>query len=199
MYGNARACTDHVAAAAGANRTTDRHSTTTVRAATSSEPRSRTFQPACRNAAASANASASGGTREHALGGSDERVAECKAELVPVLDLCRSLRPQRIGILRRILRVVDPPEDLGVRHLGMELHGPARLADAICLVAPLVPCQLDPARRDVVRVVVPLERLEPLRQPLEQGIVGAPFDVLPADLGTSGEGPAPRAECTRDQ
>src|SRR4051795_4853632 len=106
MYGNARACTDHVAAATGANSTTDRHSTTTVRAATSAEPRSSTFQPACRNAAASAKASASGGTREHALGGSDERVAECKAELVPVLDLCRGLRAQRVGILRRILRVV---------------------------------------------------------------------------------------------
>src|SRR4051812_46673979 len=146
MYGNARACTDHVAAATGANSTTDRHSTTTVRAATSSEPRSRTFQPACRNAAASANASASGGTREHALGGRHERVAEREAELVPVRDLCRRLCPQRVGVLRRILRVVDPAEHLGVRHLGVELDGPARLADAICLVAPRVPRQLDRAR-----------------------------------------------------
>src|SRR5437763_16239881 len=120
MYGNARACTDHVAAATGANRTTDRHSTTTVRAATSSEPRSSTFQPACRNAAARARSKASSGTREHALGGSDERIAQREAELVPALDLLRSLRPQRVGILRRIVRIVDPAEHLGMRHLGVE-------------------------------------------------------------------------------
>src|SRR4051812_38861078 len=110
MYGIAAASTRHVAAAAGAKRTTDQHSTATVRDATSSEPRSSTFHAACRNAAASARTNASAGTGE-------ERVGECDPELVPAPDLRRRLGAQRRRIVGRVVGVVDPAEHLRVGDL----------------------------------------------------------------------------------
>src|SRR4051812_25661935 len=98
MYGSAAARTSHVTAAGIAKSRTESASTAVVRAATSSEPRSRTFQAACRNAAASASASASGGTRERALRRVHEGAAEPAAERVPVLDLRRGLRLQPLGV-----------------------------------------------------------------------------------------------------
>src|ERR1022692_5353847 len=110
MYGIADACTDHVAAATGANNSTANPMPVAVRAPTSSEPCRRTFQPACNTAAASARASASSGTRwcplrragEHALGCDEEAVAERAAELVPAADPRGSLRAQPLRIRRRI-------------------------------------------------------------------------------------------------
>src|SRR4051812_25159850 len=131
MYGSAAASTDHVAAATGAKSTTERQRTATVRAATSSDPRSRTFQAACRNAAASASARASSGTRERALRGAQERVAERDAELVPVLDSGGDLRAQlgRVAAGGRITRIAEPALELRRCHFGMELHGPACVAE----------------------------------------------------------------------
>src|SRR3954454_9823211 len=151
MYGNAAASTDHVAAATGAKRTTERQRTATVRAATSSDPRNRTFHAACRNAAASASASASSGTRERALRGAEERVAERDAELVPARDAGGDLRAQlvRIAADRRIRRVAEPALELLRRHLGMELHGPARVPEPEALRAARTAVCLDSTVRNV--------------------------------------------------
>src|SRR5690242_18014267 len=249
MYGIAAACTRHVAAAAGAKRTTESTSTATVRAATSAEPRRSTFQPAWRNAAASANASASagtvahrlvrpagckpahrrvlsrgrsvhygrsmrpsaawfsrgrpgrdarpcplGGTRERALGGGEERVAEREAELVPAGDLARGLVAQGSGVGSRVIRVVEPAEHLRVRDLRVELHGPARLAEPEGLVAAVVARELDCARREGVGVVVPLERVERRRQRAEHRIDASGAgqrDLVPADFRLPVEPAAP--------
>src|SRR4051812_50176020 len=126
MYGSAAGCTDHVAAATGANSTTERQSTATVRAATSSEPRNSTFQAACRNAAARASASASSGTRECPLGGAQKRVAERDAELVPTRDPGGDLPAQlvRIAADRRVLPLPRPPLQLPRAHPPGGLHPP---------------------------------------------------------------------------
>src|SRR3954453_11945668 len=53
----------------------------------------------------------------------------------------------------------------------MELHAPGAVAEPERLRAQLVARELDGAGGEVVRVVVPLERVEARRQPAEEGIV----------------------------
>src|SRR3954447_6827203 len=201
MYGNAAASTDHVAAATGAKSTTERQRTATVRAATSSDPRSRTFHAACRNAAARANASASSGTRERALRRAQERVAERDAELVPALDPGGNLRAQLGGVAadRWIVGIPEPALELPCGHLRMELHRPARVSEPERLRAALAAVRLDRAAGHAVRVVVPLERLDPLREGVEHRVCGDALDLDEADLRATCERTDPRPRRAGEQ
>src|SRR5262249_24001266 len=126
--------TDHVAAATGAKRTTESASTTAVRVSTFSEPRRKTFQPACRNAAATASASASSGT-----GRVEERVTELPAELVPLADA--------LTWLERRFFLLYPAIELRLGDLGMELDSPARVAQAKALQTGCIFAECDSALR----------------------------------------------------
>src|SRR5437763_13728007 len=128
MYGHAAECTFHVAAATGANSTTERPSAAAVAPSPSRAPRRSTFQPAGSTAAASASPNASSGTREHALGGGEKRPAERSPELVPAGDLPLGLGAEPCRVGRPVGRVLDPTSELRRGHLGVALHAPARVA-----------------------------------------------------------------------
>src|SRR5689334_175232 len=64
------------------------------------------------------------------LGCHEERLAERAAEVVPGVDLLRRLGPEPLGVGRGVLRVDDPVRELLRGHLGVELHTPARVAEA---------------------------------------------------------------------
>src|SRR4051794_24471673 len=106
----------------------ERPRTTAVRASTSSDPRRRTFQPACRTAAARARANASGGTRGEPLGRGEERATEPAPEVVPATDPRACLGAHLLRIRRGIALVGDPAAELRVRHLGVGLHTPTAVA-----------------------------------------------------------------------
>ena len=70
----------------------------------------------------------------------------------------------------------------------MELHAPARVAEAERLCARLAARKLDRARREPIGVVVPLQRLERAGQRAENRVRGSvigELDAVPADLGTA--------------
>ena len=109
-------------------------------------------------------------------------------ELVPVLDSLAGRRPQRrwVGDVVRILR--QPRLDLVASDLRVELDAP-RTAEPERLRADRAAGQLDGPLREVVRVVVPLEGVEPLRQGCRDRIAGTALgqlDLEPADLGLGG-------------
>jgi len=137
----------------------------------------KTFQKAWRNAAPSASPS----------GDFEEGRAQVAAELVPVRDALPRLLQQLVAAHRQLgLVLVRPALDLLFGHLGVELDSPGAIAEAERLRADRAPCQLDGAGRDPMRVVVPLERLEPLGQAAEQLVVACllrQLDRVPADLG----------------
>ena len=123
------------------------------------------------------------------------------AEPVPRADVLRRRRAQAVGVGRRVLEVRDPPLELQCRHLGVELDAPARVAETERLRRPVGAGELDRARGDVVRVLVPHEPGEAARHRAEHGIGDAGLvqdDVDPADLRLV-EPPHLRAGGAREQ
>src|SRR3954467_15028595 len=107
----------------------ERPRTTAVRASTSSDPRRRTFQPACRTAAARARVNASGGTRGEPLGRGEDRATEPAPEVVPATDPRACLGAHLLRIRRGIALVGDPAAELRFRHPRMGIHTPTAFAE----------------------------------------------------------------------
>ena len=114
----------------------------------------------------------------------EERSAEAAAEVIPAGDPFPGGGAEglRIGDIRRLLR--EPRVHLRLPDLGMELHAPRSL-EPKRLETDAAPRQLDGARREIVRVVMPLEGVEVLGQRGRHWIGGSSlrrFDREPADL-----------------
>src|SRR5207249_3547387 len=106
-----------------------------------------------------------------AFGGVEKRRAELSAERVPAADALARFRAQGRSV-GDVLRILDEPAlDLAGSHLGVELHAPDNLAEAIRLRGRDAASELDRARGRLVAVVVPLEGGEPCGEPAEHRIV----------------------------
>src|SRR4051794_41770149 len=106
----------------------ERPRTTAVRASTSSDPRRRTFQPACRTAAARARANASGGTRGEPLGRGEERATEPAPKGVPATDPRACLGAHLLRIRRGGAPAPPPAAPPGGPHSRVGLHTPTTAA-----------------------------------------------------------------------
>ena len=116
----------------------------------------------------------------------EEAVAERLAECVPLLDVLGGLGREGLPGPDLVWAIGDPALDLRPGHLGVKLDPPGPVAQPERLRADAAPRKLDGACGKTVRVVVPLEGEEAVREPAEDRIVACfpgQLDRGPADLG----------------